>query len=160
MTCKRIVSLFSITLLGGLAFFGLPLDDTVELNISSPWSLQGGATSTVRVCLPDWLTQDEVLASPYRRSVRRTARRTSRRTSRRHGYGDGGYYYGNPPYHGSVAVPVGAAVAVPVLAAGTIVVNLPPACGTVVVDGYVYYKCAGTYYAPSGSRYIVVNPPY
>lgn len=157
MTGKRIVFLSSVSLIAGLTFFGLPLNNRVELE---PLSLtqQMTATSTVKTWITDCLGQKEVLASPYRRSVRRTARRTSRRTSRRHGSG-GGDYYDTPYYGGGTAVATGTVVAVSTLAAGSIVNTLPSACGTVVVNGFVYYNCAGTFYVPSGNRWVVVNAP-
>ncbi len=99
------------------------------------------------------MTLQQAEASPYRRSVRRTSRRTARRTSYRHGY------YGRPGYYGGgAAVVVGAAV-VTAIAVGTMVATLPPACSTVVVNGVSYHNCSGTYYAPSGSQWVVVNAP-
>jgi hypothetical protein len=93
-----------------------------------------------------WVTLQQAEASPYRRSVRRTSRRTARRTSARHG----GYYGG--------AAVVGAA-AVTAIAVGTIVATLPPSCSTVVVNGVTYHNCSGTYYAPRGSQWVVVDAP-
>lgn len=95
-----------------------------------------------------WISFSQAEAGPYRRSVRRTARRTARRTSRRHNY------YG-APYYGGAAV-VGATA----LAIGTVVATLPPSCRSVIVDGIRYYNCDNVYYAPQGSRYVVVEDPY
>jgi hypothetical protein len=88
-----------------------------------------------------WLGFQQAEASAYRRSVRRTARRTSRR----HAYAYGAAATG--------AVVVGA------VAVGTVVATLPPACSTVIVNGISYHNCAGTYYRPQGTQYIVVQAP-
>ena len=105
-------------------------------------SFVGGSVDTR---IPGWMALQQAEAGAYRRSVRRTARRTARRTSRRHSY-DGG------------AAVVGAA-AVTAVAVGTIVATLPPSCSTVVVNGVTYHNCSGTYYVPSGSRWVVVEAP-
>ena len=112
-----------------------------------------GAFSFVGVSIdssvPGWVTLQEAKAQAYRRGARRTARRTSRRTSYRHN-SYGGYYGG--------AAVVGAA-AVTAIAVGTIVATLPPSCTAMVVNGVTYHNCAGTYYVPSGSRWVVVEAP-
>ena len=105
--------------------------------------LAGLGGATVDTSAPGWLGVQSAQASPYRRSVRRTSRRTSRRVSRRHS----GYGYGAPVVVGAVAV-------------GTVVATLPPACDRVVVNGVVYQNCNNVYYAPQGTRYIVVDDPY
>jgi len=102
----------------------------------------GGSIDT-RV--PGWMTFQQAEARAYRRSVRRTARRTSRRTARR--------VSRRHDYYGGAAV-VGAAIVV-----GTVVATLPPSCSTVIVNGVDYHNCAGTYYAPSGTQWIVVEAP-
>jgi len=82
MTCKRMIFILSVTLVAGFGFFGIPMDKSINLTIPS-W-LPGEATvNSVQIEIPDWLTFQTALASPYRRSVRRTARRTVRRTAHR-----------------------------------------------------------------------------
>jgi hypothetical protein len=161
MTSKRKVFLLSVAMIAGLGFFGVPVDNTFDLKIPG-WLPLATNISTVKIQLPYWLTQQEAVASPYRRSVRRTARRTSRRTSRRtarrHAIARGGYY-GSPRYYGGAAIATGAVVGTAMLATGTIVRSLPPACSTILVNGITYYNCSGTYYAPSGHEWIVVTPP-
>ncbi len=105
----------------------------------------GGSVDTR---LSGWMTLQQAEAGPYRRSVRRTSRRTARRTSYRHGYNH---------YHGA-AVVAGAAV-VTAIAIGTIVATLPPSCSTLIVNGVTYHNCSGTYYAPSGTQWVVVQAP-
>jgi len=105
----------------------------------------GGSLDTQR---SGWVGLQQAEASPYRRSVRRTARRTARRTSVRYG----GYRYPG----GAVAVGAAAATA---LAIGTVVRSLPPSCATVMVDGVTYHRCSGTYYAPQGGQWVVVEAP-
>ena len=92
---------------------------------------------------PGWVTLQEAEAGVYRRSVRRTARRTSRRTAYRHDYYRGGAVVG--------------AAAVTAIAVGTIVATLPPSCTAMVVNGVTYHNCAGTYYVPSGSQWVVAE---
>ena len=103
---------------------------------------------SIDTSVPGWVTLQEAKAQMYRRGARRTARRTSRRTSYRHGgYG----YYGG----GAVA---GAAV-VTAIAVGTMVATLPPSCTAMVVNGVTYQNCAGTYYVPSSSQWVIVEAP-
>jgi hypothetical protein len=124
---------------------------TVVLGVSvAVVAAVGFVGGSVDTGAPGWMTLQQAEASPYRRSVRRTSRRTSRRTAHRHSYGHGGYYGG--------AAVVGAAV-VTAIVVGTIVATLPPACSTVIVNGVSYHNCSGTYYAPSGSQWVVVNAP-
>ena len=118
---------------------------TVCMTLVAFAGLMGGSINS---STPGWVSFNQADASPYRRSVRRTSRRTSRRVSRRHS----GYYGGG-------AVVAGAAV-IGVIALGTVVATLPPACNTVIVNGVSYHNCSGTYYAPSGPQYIVVDEPY
>jgi hypothetical protein len=46
---------------------------------------------------------------------------------------------------------------------GSMVRTLPPACSAVVVNGFTYQQCGGTWYQPqyagSSVTYVVVNPP-
>jgi len=105
----------------------------------------GGSLDTQR---SGWIGLQQAEATPYRRSVRRTARRTARRTSAR---------YDAHPYRGG-AVAVGAAAAT-AIAIGTVVRSLPASCTTVMVDGVTYHRCSGTYYAPRGGQWVVVEAP-
>ena len=116
----------------------------ISITVIAAVSFVGGSVDTR---IPGWMTLQQADAGPYRRSVRRTARRTARRTSRRHSH-----------YHGGAAV-VGAA-AVTAIAIGTIVATLPPSCTTVVAGGVTYHNCSGTYYAPRGNQWVVVDAPY
>jgi len=66
-----------------------------------------------------------------------------------------------PPYYPGVwagAAAVGAALAV-----GTVIATLPPACETVIVNGYAYQRCGNTWYQPQyqghSTVYVVVAPP-
>jgi len=43
---------------------------------------------------------------------------------------------------------------------GSMVASVPPNCVPVNHGGVVYQQCGGTWYAPQGSQYVVVNPPY
>ena len=74
------------------------------------------------------------------------------------GYYGGVYYDRGPSVAGVVAATVATAIVV-----GTIVNSLPPSCSTVVVNGFAYQNCGGTYYQPryqgSSVTYIVVNHP-
>ncbi len=158
MALNKMILFLSGTLIAGIVFFGVPVDNNIDLRMPS-WLAQEGKISTLEIQLPDWLIIQEAVASPYRRSVRRTSRRTSRRVSRRHSYARGGGYYGGSRYYGGAAVATGVAVGVAAIAVGTMVVTLPPACTTIVVNGVAYQDCSGTYYAPSGSQWIVVNAP-
>jgi hypothetical protein len=76
----------------------------------------------------------------------------------RGGYYGGGYYNHGPSVAGVVAATVATAIVV-----GAIVSTLPPSCSTVVVNGFAYQNCGGTYYQPqyqgSSVTYIVVNHP-
>lgn len=58
--------------------------------------------------------------------------------------------------------PVAAAAVVggTIAAIGSAVATVPPNCVPVNHGGVVYQQCGGTWYAPQGSQYIVVNPPY
>jgi hypothetical protein len=57
-------------------------------------------------------------------------------------------------------VAAAAVVAGTVAAIGTIVAAPPPNCVPVNYGGMVYQQCGGTWYAPQGPQYVVVNPPY
>ena len=112
----------------------------ISFCVMSVVAVVGWVGGSVNTSVPGWFSFSQVEATPYRRSVRRTARRTSRRTATRHSY------YGGAAVVGAVAI-------------GTMVVSLPPACSRVVVNGVAYHNCSGTYYAPSGSQYVVVEAP-
>ena len=58
--------------------------------------------------------------------------------------------------------PVAAAAVIggTIAAVGTAVATVPPNCVPVNYGGIVYQECGGTWYAPQGSQYVVVNPPY
>ena len=60
----------------------------------------------------------------------------------------------------ATAAAVGATVAVTSAVVGSIVRSVPAGCVPVNYGGMVYQQCGGTWYAPQGSQYIVVNPPY
>jgi hypothetical protein len=55
---------------------------------------------------------------------------------------------------------VAGTVAVTAAAVGSIVAAPPPNCVPVNYGGMVYQQCGGAWYAPQGSQYVVVNPPY
>jgi len=54
------------------------------------------------------------------------------------------------------AVVVGATAAI----VGSMVNTVPASCVPVNYGGIVYQQCGSTWYAPQGSQYQVVNPPY
>jgi len=56
----------------------------------------------------------------------------------------------------AAAAVVGGAIA----SVGTVVVTAPTGCEAVNYGGIVYLVCAETWYAPYGSQWIVVDPPY
>lgn len=60
----------------------------------------------------------------------------------------------------AAAAVVGTTIAVTAAAVGSIVAAPPPGCVPVNYGGMIYQQCGGTWYAPQGSQYIVVNPPY
>ncbi|TDN67117.1 hypothetical protein [Paraburkholderia sp. BL10I2N1] len=60
----------------------------------------------------------------------------------------------------AAAAVVGTTVAVTAAAVGSMVATVPPNCVPVNYGGMVYQQCGGTWYAPQGSQYTVVNPPY
>ncbi len=47
-----------------------------------------------------------------------------------------------------------------IAAVGSMVARPPSNCVPVNYGGMVYQQCGATWYAPQGSQYIVVNPPY
>jgi hypothetical protein len=57
-------------------------------------------------------------------------------------------------------VAAAAVVAGTFAAIGSVVAAPPPNCVPVNYGGMVYQQCGGTWYAPQGSQYVVVNPPY
>lgn len=60
----------------------------------------------------------------------------------------------------AAAAAVTATVAVTAAAIGSMVRTVPPGCVPVNYGGMVYQQCGATWYAPQGSQYMVVNPPY
>lgn len=60
----------------------------------------------------------------------------------------------------ATAAAVGATVAVTSAVVGSIVRSVPAGCVPVNYGGMVYQQCGTAWYAPQGSQYIVVNPPY
>lgn len=58
------------------------------------------------------------------------------------------------------AMVVGGAIAATAAAVGSMVSTVPPSCVPVNYGGMVYQQCGGTWYAPQGSQFVVVNPPY
>jgi hypothetical protein len=60
----------------------------------------------------------------------------------------------------AAAAAIGTTVAVTSAVVGSIVSTPPPGCVPVNYGGMVYQQCGGTWYAPQGSQYVVVNPPY
>jgi hypothetical protein len=58
--------------------------------------------------------------------------------------------------------PVATAAAISATAAivGSMVRTVPAGCVPVNYGGMVYQQCGSTWYAPQGSQYAVVNPPY
>ena len=60
----------------------------------------------------------------------------------------------------ATAAAVGTAVAVTSAVVGSMVRSVPPGCVPVNYGGMVYQQCGGTWYAPQGSQFIVVGPPY
>ncbi len=66
----------------------------------------------------------------------------------------GSYHDGDNHFWGGVAAGVAATLVV-----GAIVSSPPPASQPVVVNNVTYIVADGTYYQPSGTGYVVVNPP-
>jgi len=64
----------------------------------------------------------------------------------------------NNHHHHPVAA--AAAVGVTMAAIGSMVRTVPPGCVPVNYAGIVYQQCGGSWYAPQGSQYVVVAPPY
>jgi hypothetical protein len=60
----------------------------------------------------------------------------------------------------ATAAAVGATVAVTSAVVGSIVRSVPAGCAPVNYGGMVYQQCGGVWYAPQGTQYVVVNPPY
>ncbi len=60
----------------------------------------------------------------------------------------------------ATAAAVTATVAVTSAVVGSMVRSVPPGCAPVNYGGMVYQQCGGTWYAPQGSQFVVVNPPY
>jgi hypothetical protein len=58
------------------------------------------------------------------------------------------------------AMVVGGAIAVTAAAVGSMVATVPATCVPVNYGGVVYQQCGATWYAPQGSQFVVVNPPY
>ncbi len=60
----------------------------------------------------------------------------------------------------AAAAAVGTAVAVTSAVVGSMVRSVPPSCVPVNYGGMVYQQCGSTWYAPQGSQFAVVAPPY
>jgi hypothetical protein len=60
----------------------------------------------------------------------------------------------------AAAAVVTGAVVTTAAVVGSIVATPPPGCVPVNYGGMVYQQCGGTWYAPEGPQYVVVNPPY
>ena len=60
----------------------------------------------------------------------------------------------------AAAVVVGAAIGATAAAVGSMVSTVPYGCVPVNYGGMVYQQCGGTWYAPQGPQFVVVNPPY
>ena len=60
----------------------------------------------------------------------------------------------------AAATVVGTTMAVTAAAIGSMVATVPASCVAVNYGGMVYQQCGSTWYAPQGSQYMVVNPPY
>jgi len=71
----------------------------------------------------------------------------------RYGYGYGGY--GGWGYGAGRAAAWGLAAGATAAAIGSTVYSLPSGCAS--YNGY--YNCGGSWYQPSGTGYVVVNPP-
>jgi hypothetical protein len=76
----------------------------------------------------------------------------------------GGYYGGGCCYHPvAVAAAVTATAVVTAAIVGSIVNSVPPSCSSVIVNGFAYQHCGGTWYQPqfsgTSTTYIVVNAP-
>ena len=73
---------------------------------------------------------------------------------------EGGGCCGGWDHPVAAAAAVGATVAVTSAVIGSMVQTVPVGCVPVNYGGMVYQQCGGTWYAPSGGQYMVVNPPY
>ena len=60
----------------------------------------------------------------------------------------------------AAAVVVGAAVGATAAAVGSMVSTVPPSCVPINYGGMLYQQCGGTWYAPQGSQFVVVDAPY
>ena len=69
---------------------------------------------------------------------------------------DADHHHGGWDHPVAGAVVVGATVA----AIGSMVATVPAGCVPVNYGGVVYQQCGSTWYAPEGSQFVVVNPPY
>jgi len=58
------------------------------------------------------------------------------------------------------AMVVGGAIAVTAAAIGSTVAAVPVGCVPINYGGMVYQQCGTVWYAPQGSQFVVVNPPY
>src|SRR5262245_2949350 len=72
-------------------------------------------------------------------------------------------HYHNDYHPVATAAAVTAAAVTTAAVVGAVVHTLPPACSAVVVNGFTYQQCGGTWYQPqyagSSVTYVVVNPP-
>jgi hypothetical protein len=66
--------------------------------------------------------------------------------------------WNNDYHHHPVAT--AAAIAGTAAIIGSMVRTVPAGCAPVNYGGVVYQQCAGTWYAPQGSQFVVVSPPY
>ncbi|HSD37870.1 MAG TPA: hypothetical protein VLC92_10210 [Rhodocyclaceae bacterium] len=60
----------------------------------------------------------------------------------------------------AAAAVVGGTIAVTSAVIGSFVHSVPPSCVPINYGGMIYQQCGSTWYAPQGSQYMVVNPPY
>ena len=74
-----------------------------------------------------------------------------------------GGYYGGCCYHTNTAAVVATTAIVTAAVVGTRVYALPPACTTVIVNGFAYQQCGSTWYQPqfvgTSTSYVVVAAP-
>jgi hypothetical protein len=74
-----------------------------------------------------------------------------------------GGYYGGCCYHTNTAAVVATTAIVTAAVIGTRVYALPPACTTVIVNGFAYQQCGSTWYQPqfvgTSTSYVVVAAP-
>jgi hypothetical protein len=63
----------------------------------------------------------------------------------------------------ATAAAITATAVVTAAVVGSVVNSVPPSCGTVIVNGFSYFQCGGSWYQPryagTNVQYVVVNPP-